>query len=330
MNDDDDGGGDGGVDGDNQGDDGGSLQPVWRDAFDVSAIGFISAAWGPSPNNIYFVGGQSDDGKIIHFDGSDYSLMDTPPTSLLVWVFGFSANDVYAVGEQGAALHFDGNSWTTIETGTDQDLFGVWGASTDDLWFVGGEAGTGPLIIMHYDGATVEEVASPDHEPDGSAALLKVWGTANDHVFAIGENGLILRFDGTSWMQEVSGTQEDLVSLWGTGPDNIVAVGGRANAAVLTYDGDQWSVADVSGLAALNGVFMVDPDEAILGGQIGTVARFNPLTGAVALESAPTTETVHGVFGDGSGLFYAVGGRTFVDPFTGILLARTLEPVAAE
>ncbi|MGB0715407.1 MAG: WD40/YVTN/BNR-like repeat-containing protein [Phycisphaerae bacterium] len=309
---------------DNDGDPDGAGTITWSEPYDATDDGFLSAAWGTGPDNVYIVGGQPDSGVILHFDGTDYARETIPDVPILIWAFGFGEDEIYAVGEQGAVLLFDGTAWTELDSGTDIDLFGVWGSSPDDIWMVGGEAGFGSPVILRYDGTTFENVPVPETDREDSA-LLKVWGTAADDVFAVGEQGLILRYDGTSWTQQPSGTSEDLVALWGTGSDNIVAVGGRANAAVLTYDGTSWSVRSTPGLAGLNGVFLVEPDVAVIGGLVGTLADFNIVSGDVTLASSTTIDTIHAIFEDGAGTFYAVGGQNFGSPFTGVLLVRDNE-----
>jgi hypothetical protein len=38
--------------------------------------------------------------------------------------------------------------------------------------------------------------------------LLAVWGSASDDVFAVGEGGLILHYDGASWSAMASGVTD--------------------------------------------------------------------------------------------------------------------------
>jgi hypothetical protein len=60
-------------------------------------------------------------------------------------VWGFDANDVWAVGQNGGAVHFDGQEWTRVETGTRNQLERVRGRRLPDgrrELFIVGEAGT--------------------------------------------------------------------------------------------------------------------------------------------------------------------------------------------
>jgi hypothetical protein len=87
-----------------------------------------------------------------------------------------------------------------------------------------------------------------------SQNLAAAWGTAADNVYAVGDNGVILHYDGNTWTIMTSGTQANLESIWGTSNNNIYAVGwssgGTYTGHILHYNGNSWStvktVPDVS------------------------------------------------------------------------------------
>lgn len=319
-----DNGTDGGMNGDGTDDNGtdAPTDPEWREAFAATDEGFLSGVWGSGPDDVFIVGGQPDQSVVFHFDGATWETMETPETPILIWVFGFGPDDVYAVGEQGTALHYDGESWSTLTTNTDVDLWGIWGAAPDDLWAVGGEIDTGPPILLHFDGQTWEAQTVPPLDR-ASTALLKIWGTSSDHIFAVGQTGVIIEYNGTDWQQIDAGTADDLVSLWGNGPDEIVAVGGRSNGVIATYDGNQWTSRSAAPLPGLNGVFALSPNQFMVGGLIGTAATYDFATDKFESETTPTIRTLHAVWHDGAQTAYVVGGRSSEIPYTGVALTRT-------
>lgn len=298
-------------------------EPVWLSAFDVEGVGVLSSVWGSSPSDIFVVGGTTPQGEIYHYDGREWRSQVSPAVPLLVWVFGFGPDDVYVVGEAGGAAHFDGTTWTALSTGTTEDLWGIWGASPDDLWIVGGDVGAGDPLILHYDGTTFTPVDVPPNDRSATS-LFKVWGIGSK-VFAVGENGLILQLLNGEWAQVPAGAaaDDDFVALWGTSENNIVAVGGRGTARIARYDGTSWSTQRFTGKPGLNAIYMVEGDEAIVGGTNGYVGRFDTTTAVLTDESSGTNQCVHGMWGDAQGVFYAVGG-TFAAPFSGISLQRRL------
>ena len=116
------------------------------------------------------------------------------------------------------------------------------------------------------------------------------------------------------------------MTLWGSGPDHIVVVGGRSIGVVGVYDGNDWTTETRAGeLAGLNGVFVTPSGESHIVGLLGAAATIDPNGIDIAIESTPTVVTLHAVWGDGAGRVYAVGGRSRVEPFTGVALVRTLE-----
>jgi hypothetical protein len=114
-------------------DDGGPpAGPSWNEILLVDDS-FLSSAWSSGPDDVFVVGGNLDRGEIHHFDGSGWGVETLEDAELLVWVYGLSPTDVYAVGLAGSALHFDGQRWESLAYPGDDDLWGRRGPSRDDL-----------------------------------------------------------------------------------------------------------------------------------------------------------------------------------------------------
>jgi hypothetical protein len=76
--------------------------------------------------------------------------------------------------------------------------------------------------------------------PTPTKELLRgVWGTSPTDIFAVGEAGVILRFDGIRWYAMESPTQKALRGVIGTGPTDVFAVG--EDGLLLHFDGAQWT-----------------------------------------------------------------------------------------
>ena len=117
----------------------------------------LQGVWGSSGTDVFAVGtvdlGKIVDGVtyfnprsiILHYNGTDWSVMDNSSTEALSAVWGSSGSDVYAVGEHGAMLHYNGTSWAVMDSGTNDHLAGIWGNSGSDLYAVGDNG-----IILHY------------------------------------------------------------------------------------------------------------------------------------------------------------------------------------
>jgi hypothetical protein len=64
----------------------------------------LGAIWASSSSDVYAVGGY---GAILHFDGSNWKLVDSSSVSMAA-VWGSSPSDVYAVGIAGYVRPFNG------------------------------------------------------------------------------------------------------------------------------------------------------------------------------------------------------------------------------
>lgn len=285
-------------------------------------FGALLSVWGPARTEIYAVGGNPDAGAMVQFDGerwTDVALPDGFP--LANWVYGIDG-DLWLAGNEGQVAHRDAQgSWETMDLGTQSSLWGIWGAANDDVWTVGGDIPGDEPILAHWDGAawTVETIPALDREFD---ALLKVWGTGADDVFAVGHRGVILHYDGSAWTQQLAGTTTDIISLWGTGPDEIVAVGGRANGMIARWDGSAWTSETIGMLPGLNGVW-VDADGTgfAVGGEGVAIEIAAGSFEWTELDRSTRPNTLHGAFGLADGARFGVGGSLlYSPPWTGVIV----------
>lgn len=296
-------------------------EPTWEPAFDTSAAGALSGVWGSGPDDVFIVGG-TETAEIYHFNGAEWSPMDAPDVGLLVWVFGFGPDDVWAVGVGGAVVHYNGSAWSVVDAGTTTDLWGVWGTSSSDLWIVGGSVSAGDPVILHHDGDTfTPHVLEPSENPLEVHALFKIFGVGSK-LFAVGQRGLIVEYDGASWVRRPAGAEadDDFISLYGISESSIVAVGGRNTARIAIYDGSGFETIRPEGVFGLNAVFVDASGAAFIGGVPGFVAELDVAAREVDRQFT-TAETIHAMWGDDRGRVYAVGGL-FVAPFNGIALIR--------
>ena len=301
-------------------DDGGGGDRTWEEAgIDTSRPGYLSSVWGTDDSNIWVVGGTTE-GLIYFYDGEEWTTQLPPEgTPLLNWVFGFSTTDVYAVGTDGAFIHFDGDEWSSIDSGTERDLWGVWGSSPSEVWLVGGDVSNGEPVILRWNGSQIEDVGiESDENPLAATALFKVWGIGTK-TFAVGQRGLIVEWNGSAWSNVAAGAEadDDFVSLWGTSEENIVVVGGRAGARIATYNGSTFDTIAPSGFGGLNAVYMCEENEAVVGGVPGYTAAFNLSTEELTIESQ-LTQDIHALWMDcNTGTTLAVGGLA-TSPYPGV------------
>jgi hypothetical protein len=126
----------------------------------------MSDIWASSPSDVYVVGhnDQPGPGTMFHYDGKKWSTTHFHAAEGgaidgavdLSAIYGFSSNDIYAVGSRlytnnttirnsSLIIHFDGIKWTEISIAHQEKLVSIFGASSSDIW-AGGRQGT----LYHY------------------------------------------------------------------------------------------------------------------------------------------------------------------------------------
>ena len=117
-----------------------------------------------------------------------------------------------------------------------------------------------------------------------SEDLNAVVGFPDGTLVAVGDNGVVVRHDGTKWELVGSVTDKPLTSVWGSDPGDIVAVGPHR---IITGHGGQWHEAKVS--FDLAGVSGSGPDDVWLVGAGGQVLHGDG-TGFTVVEPFTTAD----------------------------------------
>jgi hypothetical protein len=168
--------------------------------------------------------------------------------------------------DTGSAYIFkwDGSSWVeqqpklTAQDGTAYDYFGASVSISGNLAIVGcrydDDNGTnsGSAYIFENTCYTEPECVATWKVMDTptSEHLRDVWGTSSDNVYAVGNSGTILHYDGCIWEKISSQMSTPLVAYMfgvsGSGPDDVYFVGHgeTGSSIVLRYSGGDWQDPD--------------------------------------------------------------------------------------
>lgn len=106
-----------------------------------------------------------------------------------------------------------------------------------------------------------------------SVTLYNVWGNTADDVFAVGSNGTILHYDGTQWIAMNSNTSSTLIDIWGHSSSQVFAVG--ESGTILSYDGNQWTTMNSNTSTSLWGIWGHSNTDVFAGGQNGTILHYD-------------------------------------------------------
>jgi hypothetical protein len=112
---------------------------------------------------------------------------------------------------------------------------GLGGSAANDVWTVGGSTSTGAAAIAHWNGVAW----SISSGPAGAAPLASVWSSDPADVWAVGDRGTTVRWNGSSWSDVASATTASLASVWGSAADDVWAVG--HGGTIQHWNGVAWS-----------------------------------------------------------------------------------------
>ena len=105
-----------------------------------------------------------------------------------------------------------------------------------------------------------------------SAKLHGVGGSSATAVFAVGEGGIILHYDGTKWSIVPSPTVNQLRAVWAYSENEVFAVGDYG--VVLHYDGTAWEATTV-GINNIYGVWGTSGSEVFAVADKGVILYYD-------------------------------------------------------
>jgi hypothetical protein len=221
----------------------------------------VGTGWGPSglppsqtiygihgsgPQNIVAVG---DTGTIWRFNGSRWSAESSPRTVLLRSVWVPVEGTAFIVGDRGVILEQRGTGWGQMRRGRprsprgDRPITCTPSATRGSLRLDGtqwrpmptptrersagcGDGPTTPRCWRARDDSALRRRPRYAMPSGTTVALRGVWGSGPVDVYAVGEGGLLLRFDGAQWTRLNSPTDALLIQAWGEpGQGRLFVVG---------------------------------------------------------------------------------------------------------
>lgn len=142
-------------------------------------------------------------------------------------------------------------------------------------------------------------------QSSGSTENLRaIWAADATNLWAVGDNGTILKGDGTNWTAQTSGTTQHLRAVWGGSATNLWAVGD--NGIILKGDGTNWTEQTSGSTNPLRGIWGSSGTNIFTVGDSGTILRSTNGTLWAAMTSGITTH-LRAVHGSGTSNVWAVG-----------------------
>jgi hypothetical protein len=174
-------------------------------------------------------------------------------------------------------------------------------------------------------------VASPvagtwavDREGLTEVSLLGVWAASPTSVFAVGQDGIIMRWTGGAWRTMQTPTSETLVGIWGASETDVYAVG--SNGVILHYDGNAWAAMQSGTTSTFLEVWGIDATHVYAVGTAGAMYRFDGTRWSAMTNNNGPTE-IWGVWGWSPSDLMAVGQNGVILHFDGTSWTSMASPV---
>lgn len=237
---------------------------------------------------ILAVGGEYDAatgdflGRVFQYDGEIWSEIEIGQSLPRLRRIQRYKDELLIVGDGGFATRINRQGAKRLHTKIRHDLHDV-AILEHGNTLVCGDGGTVLMESLNSNaGADVEPPAgcvSSSSWKNISPGITKkslrgVWCAHPNLIYAVGDAGTVIKYDGQDWTSENIPANNRLHGIWGTSPNNIYVIGD--NTTILHFDGDAWSVCyrgevDVAFLAitgfGAHDIFVV--------GDNGTAVRFD-------------------------------------------------------
>jgi hypothetical protein len=285
-----------------------SAVPTYSQFFDM---------WGTSSNDIYAVGTNWMTNAVIicHYNGSNWSDV-TPPglgVSALYSVWGTASDNVYVAGEGSTIRRWNGSSWGTMNTTglpSGQIIRAIRGRDASDIY------------VAFYN--NVYRFNGSSWATTGISSALGIYPSIEDiwvgptKLFAVGQGGVVVTYDGVIWHNENGGPWRLLLDVWTGGPQEAVVVG--EGGVMLEFNGTTVTDATLAGVSYyLNGI-AGSRDNLYVVGDGGGVLHYDGSAWADISNDAVVTSGLMDIWVAGSGAF-AVGQNGVIVRISGTTLS---------
>ncbi|RPJ60732.1 MAG: S-layer homology domain-containing protein [Acidobacteria bacterium] len=139
-----------------------------------------------------------------------------------------------------------------------------------------------------------------------------VWASSASDVFAVGVSGTILHFDGTNWSAMTSGTTEWLSSVWGTSATDVFVTAGTA---ILHYDGTAWTA--MEGSRGANDIWGSSGNDIFTVGNLRVISHYDGGTWTSTTPDIFNTNPITAVWGASGNDVFAAGPGASISHYNG-------------
>lgn len=282
----------------------------------LGASDYLNRAWLVSDTEVW-AGGNTG---IWRFDGTKWSKDASVPVQNknIQFIWGTSGQDIWAATST-ELFHYDGTAWTAapVDNGvTISSISNIGGGKGPELWLSSGTAGR----LYRYAGGSCSPKCWTQTDLTGvTQAVRAIWGLASDDLWAVGNSGLILHYDGQSWSRSPYTRAPlavgSLTSSYGVAnnQNSALQIFGPADINLNT---DASNIVPLAGFSttgqSINAVYGLSANEIMAVGNGGVIVRYD----GTSWKSVPsgTTNSLYGVYISNTSprQYYVVGAGGYI------------------
>lgn len=269
----------------------------------------LSSVWGANSSTLWAVGQGS---VILRYNGTSWTPQNKPAlgTAGFLGVWGADSQNLWAVGNGGlVARTVNGTDWSAVllpDVGLSA-LYDVWGATKDEVVIVGQDGvvlrSQGSTFVP--DGASFTPGSTSPADLSTREPVYAVSGAGPKAIWAVGQSGVILHWDGQRWQLEDNPDNErrDLFGVTASATD-VWAVGKAGVALHRLVEGNgSWELLALPSRDTMNAVTQ-NSDGVLAVGAQGKIWR-RALTGSSWISLQFRMENFYCAFGRGPELWIA-------------------------
>ncbi len=227
---------------------------VWSKIADASRVSRLNAIWGSDAQHIYTMGDSGNGTYVTVFEDGAWqtSVVSTTMAYNVKSIWSTSSANLVIAGslwnERQSMLGILSYPWPLAKFHSVESapvLYGIWGS---EVHYGGNDEAGSPILeevfavgskgtIAHRVGNFTNWSTTFTSSNPTSVTLRGVWGTGTTDVVAVGDQGTILAYDGTSWNAEPIGTSVNLYAVTGSRTGQVMAVGDEGTILWRVNDG---------------------------------------------------------------------------------------------
>jgi hypothetical protein len=147
-----------------------------------------------------------------------------------------------------------------------------------------------------------------------TSTLRSVWGSSGDNVFAVGDSGKVIRYDGSTWteIQNLASASDILRGVYVHSETSVFVVG--SGGKIFRYNGTQWETMNSNVTDNLRDVWGSSETNIFAVGDWGTIVRYD---GTGWTKTIASEEYLWGVWGSSGDNVFAVGNAGVIFRYNG-------------